>query len=112
MYGISAKTKEIKGVSPSEIPYGELLAGDEPVIIKDVAKDWTLVQKGLQSAANAIEYLKSFDIKRPITGKIGAPDIDGRFFYTEGVKGPNYTAGRFQFSEFLDTIHKDISNPN
>lgn len=111
MLDIASKTREISGVAPGAIPYDELVEAGEPVIMKGVAKDWPLVRHGLQSAASAMKYLKSFDAGRPVTGYIGPPDIGGRFFYNEDVTGPNYEAAVVRFDEFLDQIREQRAEP-
>ena len=47
----------IEGVKPDQIPYDELFAGKEPVVIKGIAADWSLVRAGQQSPEKVMEAL-------------------------------------------------------
>lgn len=101
----------MRGVDPESIPYDELMAAGEPVILKGVAKDWPLVRSGLKSATSAMDYLKSFNAGKPVTGKIGHPDIGGRFFYNEDVTSLNYEASVVEFDAFIERIHRHLADP-
>ncbi len=111
MAEIKHKTREMTGVDPLAIPYGELVEGGEPVILRGIADDWPAVHAGLQSAAQAMDYLKEFDAGRPVTAYRAAPETGGRFFYNETVTAPNYQAGTVPFSAFLDSIRDRLDDP-
>ncbi|MDB5703646.1 MAG: cupin-like protein [Sphingomonas bacterium] len=87
-----------------EIPLDELMAAQQPAILKGVVRDWPLVRAGLDSPASAIAYLKSFYRGTPVIGFAGRPEIKGRFFYNEDVTGMNFDAGRVLLDEVLDRI--------
>ena len=57
---IQRKTKELAGISPDAIPYDQLMRDQQPVILKGVARQWPLVQKGLQSLDAAMDHIASF----------------------------------------------------
>ena len=101
---VSRRTRAIEGVRPDAVPYAELLAAQEPVILKGVARDWPLVRRGLESPAAAMAYLEGFDAGRPVVGYTGAPEIGGRFFYDDAVTGLNFDAARVPLGAFLDRI--------
>lgn len=101
---ITARTRELTGIAPDAIPYAELLAAQQPVILKGVAGDWPLVRAGLDSATSAAAYLKSFDAGHPVTAFVGEPEIGGRFFYTEDITAMNFQAGRMPLGETLDRV--------
>jgi hypothetical protein len=98
------QTRVITGVRADALPIDELIEAQEPAILKGAAADWPLVQRGRQSPAAAIAYLKGFDVGRPVVGYTGAPEIGGRFFYNDDLTGLNFTAGRAPLSDFLDRI--------
>ena len=52
------KVREIPGIAPDAIPYAELIANEQPVVLKGVVRDWPLART--RSAAEATAYLKSF----------------------------------------------------
>ncbi|HCX09332.1 MAG TPA: cupin, partial [Hyphomonas sp.] len=63
---IQRKTKELAGISPDAIPYDQLMRDQQPVILKGVARQWPLVQKGLQSLDAAMDHIASFYGGRPV----------------------------------------------
>ena len=113
MVGIATRTEELKGIDPEAIPFDALIARQRPVILKGVARDWPLVRHGLHSPLEAIRYLTSFYQGQPITGYVGAPEINGRFHYNADVTALNFTAERTRLDTFLDRIvaHRDDPQP-
>ena len=112
MVEIARKTEVVTGLAPGAIPYGELLEAQKPVVLKGVASDWPLVQKGRESAQAAITYLTRFDGGRPVVGYTGAPEIGGRFFYNDEVTGLNFDAKRVPLGEFLGRIEQHLGDPD
>jgi hypothetical protein len=102
-----AEAREIRaihGMAPDRIPFDDLMAAQQPVILKGLARDWPLVRSGLESPAAAMAYLKSFDGGRALVSYRGAPEIGGRFFYDEALTGLNFEAGRAPLGEFLESV--------
>lgn len=110
MIEIARKTRAVTGVAPDAIPYAEMLAAQEPVILKGVARDWPLVQKGREGAEAAIAYLARFDAGQRIIGFTGAPGIGGRFAYDDAVTSLNFTSERVLLGDFLDRIRGHLGD--
>lgn len=104
------KVQEITGVTPDRIPLDELMAAQQPAVLKGVANDWPLVALGRESVEATIAYLKAFDGGRPIVGYTGAPEIGGRFFYNSDLTGLNFEAARAPLGEFLDRIAASLED--
>lgn len=98
------RTRELTGIAPAAIPYAELLASQQPAVLKGVARDWPLVRVGLESPLAAMAYVKSFYGGHPAIVLTGEPEIGGRFFYNEEVSGFNFRSERGRVDEFLDRI--------
>jgi len=96
--------RAIHGVAPDRILFDDLMAAQQPAILKGIARDWPLVRRGLESPAAAIAYLLSFDGGKPVVAYRGAPEIGGRFFYDEALTGLNFEAGRVPLGEFLENV--------
>lgn len=105
------KVREIRDVAPDAVPFQKLLDAAEPVVLKGIARDWPLVQAGLQSDAGVVAMLKSFDAGRPVTAYRGGPEMKGRYFYNDDLTGPNYEAGSVPFGDFLDMILDHAGKP-
>jgi len=103
--------KVLSGLTPDHIPYDQLMADQQPVILRGMAHHWPLVQAGLQSPQAASAYLKGFYQGRPVTAYRGAPDIGGRFFYTDDLTGLNFQAGRLPLGDFLDQLLGHLDDP-
>lgn len=110
MSGVTAKSRAVTGVGPDRIPFDDLMAGQAPVILKGVARDWPLVQAGLTSPQDAMNYLKGFYLGRPVTIFVAEPGLDGRFFYNEDVTSLNYQAGRIDLRVALDQISSHLND--
>jgi len=111
MSGVIATTRMVTGVAPEQIPYDDLMAGQMPVILKGVARDWPLVRAGQISPQAAMDYLKGFYQGRPVTLFVAEPDQGGRFAYNEDVTGFNFQGGRTDLSAALDQISGYIDDP-
>jgi len=109
----AAPVRAISGVSQDAIPFDELIAQQEPVVLKGLAGDWPLVARGREGPRQTADYLKQFAGERPITAFTGPPDIGGRFHYNADVGGLNFTAERVPLEAFLDRIlaHLDDEAP-
>jgi hypothetical protein len=102
MAQIERKTKVIEGIAPDAVPYDELIATGQPVILKGLVKDWPLVRA--DSAGAAAEYLKSFYQGRPVVAFIAQPEHQGRFGYTADVTQLDFESDQGPLDEYLDII--------
>lgn len=105
-------TRQLTGIAPDAIPYGELIEAREPAILKGVARGWPLVRRGLESAASAAGYLKEFAGPRPVVVYKGEAVHRGRFFYEDDFSGFNFTAQRAPIGDTLDAILASRGDPN
>ena len=111
MIEISRQTRVISGVSPEHVPFEELLATDEPAILKGLARDWPLVSHGRESIGQAVAYLRRFCNAKPTTVYCGEPGIRGRFSYNEQFTGFNFTTLRMSVSDCLDRLMAHWNDP-
>ena len=80
------------------------MAEGRPVLFKGAAADWPLVRVGLDSPRAAADYLLSGHSGDPVVVYRGAPEIEGRFFYTPAVDGFNFTGTREPLAAVLDEV--------
>ena len=97
------KIKEWHNVDRSVFE-NEILPGDEPAVMKALFRDWPAVEASTRSPADIAGYLKQFDAGGAVNGIVGAPQIDGRFFYSDDLKGFNFEQRRVTVSAALDTL--------
>lgn len=108
MVHIERKTEVIEGIAPDAIPYDDLMAGDRPVILKGVAKDWPLVQAGMKSSEAAMDYILRFYGGKPVTGYSTDAANDGRYFYNDDVTGFNFDRARVALDDFFGRIREEL----
>lgn len=89
-----------EGVTP-EIFREEIRPAGMPVVLKGAAAHWPAVTAATQGTRSAAAYLSAFDNGRPAETIFGPPDIEGRFFYTQDLKGLNFTRRPEQISRAL-----------
>lgn len=70
----------------------DVIGGDHPVLLKGLVKDWPAVSGCGDSIESAGRYLSKYWVERPVTAYVGAPEIEGRFFYNEDFTGFNFQA--------------------
>jgi hypothetical protein len=93
------------------LPLDRLVSEGQPVLLKGVARDWGLVRAGEASTASAMAYLRGFDTGRPVPYSFGAPEIQGRPFYTEDFTALNVEVRRGGLGEVLDAIAAHLDDP-
>jgi hypothetical protein len=112
MVDLARKTRVIRGLSPGNIPFDELIEAGVPAILQGVVAHWPLVERGRESAASAIGYLKQFASPRPTTVYVGEAAIKGRFFYNEDFTGFNFDRQRMSVVECLDRVLAHAADPD
>ena len=101
---IEARTPELTDLQRDMIPFDDLVAGDHPVILRGLARDWPLVQRGLRSAEASIAYLKRFYQGQLVTAYVSPPEVGGRFHYTPQATELNFSFERMRLDSFFDRI--------
>lgn len=104
------ETRVLEGCQAGEVPWKDLLATLEPVVLKGLVDDWTLVKAGRQGSEAAIAYLKSFYNGKTVGTFYGEPEIEGRFFYNDDVTGLNFESRRSPLDEVLSTIQSHLQD--
>ncbi len=94
--------------NPDHFPLDELLAGNEPVVLRGLVADWELTRAGLASDQAAMDYIRGFYNGKPTNASIGAPEIEGRLFYTDDFSRLNFDVERVKLDEFLGRIGKHL----
>lgn len=105
MLAISHKLREIAGLDPRSLP-DAVLKATQPVVLKGLVADWPVVRAGLESAAAAAAYLRRFYRDATVGAMLGAPGIEGRFFYNDDLSGFNFRSVRVKLDVVLDEIER------
>ena len=92
--------REIAGLGPRSLD-ATILESTEPLVLRGLVSSWPMVQAGLQSAGAGAGYLLRHYRGAEIVAMLGAPDIDGRYFYNEDLSGFNFAAVRARLDQIL-----------
>lgn len=100
-----APVREVADCPPGALPWTELQAADEPLLLKGVARHWGLVKAGLRGSDDAMDYLRRHDGGRPVLYSQGGTDIKGRPFYNQDFIALNCQVQRSSLDALLSRIH-------
>jgi hypothetical protein len=104
---ISRRVREITA-RPDNLPLDELLAANQPVVLRGLVSDWGLTRAGLESERAAMDYMRSFYNGRVVNASVGAADIQGRLFYNEDFTKLNFSVERVKVDDFLARIESHL----
>ena len=104
MVEVAGKIRVLEGCRRDDLPLDELLSAAQPVVLKGLVNDWELVQAGLRSDEEALQYLRSAYNGKPVTYTFGEPRIGGRPFYTDDFTALNCEVRRDRLDAVLDQV--------
>jgi Cupin-like domain len=107
---MSHQVRVIEGARFDQVPFDELFAGNEPVLMRGLTADWPLVQAARQSPDKVMELLAASYNGKPVIVYVGEPDMGGCFSYNEGLTGFNYRSERLDLVKVLDLIRAGYAN--
>jgi hypothetical protein len=108
---VTRRTREMAGRGGAP-DLAALIAEGVPTILKGAALDWPLVQAGLRSTDEAVDYLLRFYGGQPVVGYTGDPAIGGRFHYNADATGMNFRGERVPFDAFIAQILAHRGEPD
>jgi cupin-like protein len=99
MLAISRQIREISGIDSRALP-DDVLTSTQPLVLRGVVAHWPVARAGRESGEAAAAYLRRF-YRDAI---VGAPEIEGRFFYNDDLSGFNFKPVRMKLDGVLDAI--------
>ena len=109
MTGSGKSAHVIDGIEPDRIPFDDLFARNEPVLLRGLVSGWALVESGRQSLEQALEYMADGYSGRPVRVYVGDPAIKARFGYNELCTGLNYRAETMNLLDVFRAIREDLN---
>ena len=82
----------------------EILPANQPAVLRGLLRDWPAAQAGRQSLASVVNYFKRLDTGGAVGAFVGAPQINGRFFYSGDFQGVKFESRNVSISTALDTL--------
>jgi hypothetical protein len=90
----------------------EIVRRNEPVVLRELVREWPAVRHGLQSPQALCSYLKQFDAGGVVKTLVGPPGIAGRFFYNDDLGGMNFAREEQTFCDALDGLIAHLDDPS
>jgi hypothetical protein len=103
--------KEVEGITAKN--FTALISTHyEPIVFRQLAKHWDIVQAGKKSPKAVADYLKRFDqgIKLPLV--VLPSSAGGRMFYNDTYDGLNFNREDSTISNVLDRLLRQADDPN
>lgn len=91
-------TREITDTDPERFRR-EIVGGYAPVVVRGLVRDWPAVTAA--QAGTLAAYLRGFDRGAVAEAFVGAPEINGRFFYTPDLRGFNFERRRARLLDLM-----------
>ncbi|MGO9949968.1 MAG: cupin-like domain-containing protein [Steroidobacteraceae bacterium] len=89
----------------------EVVGACRPVVLRGLVKDWPVVQAARRSPQALRDYLAGFDIGAQTEAFVGAPEIEGKYYYNDDMKGFNFERRGMSFVEALNAIVATLDSP-
>ena len=80
----------------------EVFNSGRPAVLRGFVKSWPAVK--LQSPAAMMEYLRRFDNGTPVDAVMTPPEVGGRIFYDEAMKGFNFVRNRLAITTIAEQV--------
>lgn len=90
----------------------ELLASDQPLVVRGLAREWPAVRHGLDSTDRLIEYLQGLDSDNVVTALYAPPEAGGRIFYNEEMTAFNFEYRRMALKEAVQQVRSHVDEPS
>ena len=82
----------------------------QPAVLRGIAGDWPAVAAARRSDEELVAYLLRFAVAEPVAAIVGAPEIEGRFLYTDDLRSLNFNRGFSPLEPFLDWLLRQKTN--
>ena len=89
----------------------EVVETCEPMILRGLVGRWPAVRASLQSPTALRDYLLQFDAGKTMEAFFGDPEIAGKYYYSEDLKGFNFERKVMRLSAALDAMIDSLERP-
>ena len=76
----------------------------EPAVLRGVARDWPAVRAARESPEAVCRYLMAFDQGTPVDALLMPPEMHGRIFYSNDMRGFNYARKKVPLSTVIEQV--------
>jgi hypothetical protein len=110
MNGERAQVREWHGVTATQFQQ-EIVPAGAPAVLRDAVARWPAVVAGRASPTALANYLTGFAGTAPVHLMVGAPSIEGRFFYNDALTGVNFDNESTPLRDVLARLLKALDTP-
>ena len=111
LHDITRSIAEISDVTAADLD-DDLLASDQPLVLRGLASDWPAVRQALESTDKVIDYLLGFDSGNVVTALYAPPEADGRIFYNQDMTAFNFEYRRMALKDAVRQVRSHIDLPS
>jgi hypothetical protein len=109
--GPLARTQEWHDIDVAKFR-GEIMPRDRPAVLKGLIKDWPAVRAGRTSPQAFCEYIKPFDIGRPVSTAVAPASAKGRLTYRDDMQGFTFERLNETFAAACERILTHLDDPH
>ena len=80
----------------------EVLSSGRPAVLRGLVSKWPAIN--IKSPAALVEYLRRFDSGTPVDAVMTPPEVEGRIFYDEAMKGFNFIRNRLPITTIAEQV--------
>jgi hypothetical protein len=88
----------------------EIVPAGQPALLKGHVSDWPIVAKGLDSPQALCDYIGNFGRDVNVHAFFAKPDIKGRYFYSDDMRGFNFERKELPLGDLLDQLLEHIDD--
>src|SRR5438034_5080232 len=82
----------------------EIVPSGEPAVLRALTSDWLVVEAAREGDDGLTDFLRGAASDEPFEAWFGAPEIEGRFGYTEDFSGFNHERKLATVDQLLDLL--------
>ena len=105
----AARVDELHAVDRARFE-GEVAARYRPAVLRGLAAHWPAVAAARASDKALVRYIAERDSGRPVTVMTAPPEVGGRYFYNEDMRGMNFRSGKLPLAALLDHLLAERGN--
>ncbi|MDE1986740.1 MAG: cupin-like domain-containing protein [Alphaproteobacteria bacterium] len=105
------KIPEWSGVT-FEIFRDEIYPRSKPAVLRGLVQDWSAAREGSKSPRAFCDYVRKFDRGGQVNMLTAPPDLQGRFFYSDDLRGYNFERRKVEFATAVAQLLAQIDDEN
>lgn len=98
-------------LKPQQHVLDAVAQNDEPFVVRGLASRWGAVQRAKLSDDDLIRYLRDCAADVPVRACMGAPENEGRVFYSDDLSAMNFEQVETRLPRVLDELERCQNDP-